>query len=99
MTPILPVNASFAPIVAPVASPSGTPGGSAFQSALTDAISQVERFGNNADASINSFLSGEGEELHDMALKVQEASLSFDLFLQVRNKIISAYQSVMSMQV
>jgi len=99
MTPILPVNASFAPIVAPVASPSGTPGGSAFQSALTDAISQVEKFGNNADASINSFLSGEGEELHDMALKVQEASLSFDLFLQVRNKIISAYQSVMSMQV
>src|SRR5579863_3804324 len=99
MAPILPVNLNVAPIIAPVASAGGTAGGTAFQSALTDAISQVEKFGNNADASINSFLSGEGEELHDMALKVQEASLSFDLFLQVRNKIISAYQSVMSMQV
>jgi flagellar hook-basal body complex protein FliE len=94
MTPIVPVNLSIPRIVAPVAPSTGTPGGSAFQSALTDAISQVETF-----ASINRFLSGEGEELHDMALKVQEASLSFDLFLQVRSKIISAYQSVMSMQV
>jgi flagellar hook-basal body complex protein FliE len=99
MTPIVPVNLSIPRIVAPVAPSTGTPGGSAFQSALTDAISQVETFANNADASINRFLSGEGEELHDMALKVQEASLSFDLFLQVRSKIISAYQSVMSMQV
>ena len=99
MAPILPVNLNVAPIVAPVASAAGTAGGTAFQSALTDAISQVEKFGTNADASINSFLSGEGEELHDMALKIQEASLSFDLFLQVRNKIVSAYQSVMSMQV
>jgi flagellar hook-basal body complex protein FliE len=97
MAPILPVNLSLS--LAPAASAAGTAGGSAFQSALTDAISQVEKFGDNADASINSFLSGEGEELHDMALKIQEASLSFDLFLQVRNKIISAYQSVMSMQV
>lgn len=99
MTPILPASLSIPPIVAPVVSPTETAGGAAFGSALTDAISQVEKFGNNADASINRFLSGEGEELHDMALKVQEASLSFDLFLQVRSKIISAYQSVMSMQV
>jgi flagellar hook-basal body complex protein FliE len=99
MAPILPVNLRIPPIVAPVPSAAATAGGSAFQSALTDAISQVETFGNNADASINSFLSGEGEELHDMALKIQQASLSFDLFLQVRSKIISAYQSVMSMQV
>ena len=71
------------------------PGGLAYQSV-------IDHFGPgvvHADASINRFLSGEGEELHDMALKVQEASLSFDLFLQVRSKIISAYQSVMSMQV
>lgn len=99
MAPLLPVNLNIAPIVAPLASAAGTTGGAAFQSALTDAISQVEKFGDNANASIDSFLSGEGEELHDMALKIQEASLSFDLFLQVRNKVVSAYQSVMSMQV
>ena len=55
----------------------------------------MESFGQNANASINSFLSGEGEELHDVAIKTQEAELSFDMFLQVRNKIVSAYQQVM----
>ncbi len=32
-------------------------------------------------------------------MKTQEAELSFDMFLQVRNKIVSAYQEVMRMQV
>lgn len=101
MAPILPINLTIPPIApaVSVASAAGTAAGSAFQSALTDAITRVESFSNNADASINSFLSGEGEELHQVAIKAQQASLSFDLFLQVRNKVIAAYQSVMSMQV
>jgi flagellar hook-basal body complex protein FliE len=102
MAPIIPVNLTIpaiAPAAASAASAAGTAGGSAFQSVLTDAISQVQSFGNNADNSINSFLAGEGEELHQVAIKTQEASLSFDLFLQVRNKIVAAYQSVMNLQV
>jgi flagellar hook-basal body complex protein FliE len=104
MTPILPVNLNVAPIPA-VAAPAGvtpasaTPGGTSFQSALNDAVQMVENFSQNASSSINSFLSGEGEELHDVAMKTQEAELSFDMFLQVRNKIVSAYQEVMRMQV
>jgi flagellar hook-basal body complex protein FliE len=99
MAPIIPVNLTVPAIAAPLASSAGTAGGSAFQSVLTDAISKVQSFGNNADASINSFLAGEGEELHQVAIKTQQASLSFDLFLQVRNKIVAAYTSVMNMQV
>jgi flagellar hook-basal body complex protein FliE len=101
MAPILPINLPVPAIAAPAAgaSAAGTAAGSAFQSVLTDAIFQVQNFSNNADASINSFLSGEGEELHKVAIKTQQASLSFDLFLQVRNKVVAAYQSVMNMQV
>ncbi len=102
MLPILPIHTSITPIQAPpVSAPSGpaTPGGSAFQSALSDAIQKVEGFGQNATSSINNFLSGEGEELHDVAIKTQQAEMSFDLFLQVRNKVVSAYQEVMRMQV
>jgi flagellar hook-basal body complex protein FliE len=89
-------------MVAPAASTAtgaGTAGGAAFQSALNDAVQKVEGFGQNASNSIDSFLSGEGEELHDVAIKSQEAEMSFDLFLQVRNKVVSAYQEVMRMQV
>jgi flagellar hook-basal body complex protein FliE len=103
MTPILPVNLNIPPI-SPTAAGGGpiegaTAGGASFQSALNDAVQMVENFSQNASSSINSFLSGEGEELHDVALKTQEAELSFDMFLQVRNKIVSAYQEVMRMQV
>jgi flagellar hook-basal body complex protein FliE len=102
MAPILPITPSIPPIQAPsVAGVTGasTAGGAAFQSAFNDAVQQVEGFGQNASASINSFLSGEGEELHDVAIKTQQAEMSFDLFLQVRNKVVSAYQEVMRMQV
>jgi flagellar hook-basal body complex protein FliE len=98
MAPILPVNLTIPSVAAPSVA-AATPGGTAFQSAFADAISTVQSFGQNADASINSFLSGEGEELHQVAIKAQQAQLSFDLFMQVRNKIVAAYQEVMRMQV
>jgi flagellar hook-basal body complex protein FliE len=74
-------------------------GGSAFGSVLTDAISKVESFQNNATNSVNNFLSGEGEDLHKVALATQQADLSFQLFMQVRNKVVTAYNQVMQMQV
>ena len=70
-----------------------------FGSVFSDAVARVESFGQNADQSVQRFLSGEGEELHEVALKSQQAELSFELFMQVRNKLISAYQEVMRMQV
>lgn len=83
--------------VTPAASPAKTGGG--FASALEGAIQSVEQPGQQADKSIQNFLNGDGEELHNVALSVQRASLAFDLGLQVRNKIVSAYQEVMRMQV
>lgn len=94
--------------ITPVSMPQGIPslqpdGGSkpaagSFQSALASAISEVEQSQQNSQSSISKFLSGEDEEIHKVALATQQAELSFDLFLQVRNKVISAYQEVMRMQ-
>ena len=39
-----------------------------------------------------------GRELHTTILAAQRAELSFDLFLQARNKVVSAYQEIMRMQ-
>lgn len=74
-------------------------GNEVFYGVFMDAITKVESFQQNAGASINRFLSGEGEELHQVALATKQAELSFDLFLQVRNKVVSAYEEVMRMQV
>ena len=101
MTPILPTNISVASIAAPPLTPTlpSTSAGTAFQSLFSDAVSKVESFQTNAQNSVNNFLSGEGEELHHVAIAAQQAELSFQLFMQVRNKIVAAYQQVMQMQV
>jgi flagellar hook-basal body complex protein FliE len=73
--------------------------GGSFASALEGAIQSVEQTGQQASSSIQNFLNGDGEELHTVALAVQKANLAFDLGMQVRNKIVSAYQEVMKMQI
>ena len=51
-----------------------------------------------APKPVEKFLSGEGEELHTTVLATQRAELAFQLFLQVRNKVVDAYQEIMRMQ-
>lgn len=79
------------------ASPSDKPGG--FDQVLTDAVQKVEQFRVDANQSVDRFLAGEGEEVHRVAMKTQQAELAFEMFLQVRNKVVQAYQEVMRMQV
>ena len=95
--PILPASPATVPI-APVV-PAGEASGSAFRDVLSGAIQNVESFRQNASTSVERLLSGESEELHSTIMATQQAELSFELFQQVRNKIVSAYQEIMRMQV
>ena len=72
--------------------------GSEFSNILQGAIDQVEGASNSANQSVQNFLSGDGEDLHSTVLAVQRANLEFDMLMQVRNKVVSAYQEVMRMQ-
>ena len=93
---ILPISAAALP---QDIRPAGQAAGGAFQEVLSSAIQKVETIGQNASASVDRFLSGEGEELHTTILAATQAELSFNLFLQARNKAVGAYQEIMRMQV
>lgn len=83
-----------------LAAPPGKEGASgAFRSLLEGAIVPVENARGLAADSVEKFLAGEGEELHSTVLAVQRAEMALDLFLQVRNKVVQAYQEIMRMQV
>jgi len=87
--------------VTPLAPPETTStqiGGPSFKDVLSSAIKEVEGARANANQSVERFLSGEGEDLHSTILASQRADLEFQMFLQVRNKVVSAYQEVMKMQ-
>ena len=100
MTPA--ISSIRLPELASIATPGGSASpasGAAFQDALKQAFQSVDQLQKNAHASTESLLRGESEDLHKVALDQQRASLAFDLFLQVRNKAVTAYQEIMRMQV
>ena len=94
--PILPISRAVLPQDIRPAGQPGAAGG--FQDVLSGAIQKVESIGQNASTSVERFLSGEGEELHTTILAATQAELSFNLFLQARNKVVGAYQEIMRMQ-
>jgi flagellar hook-basal body complex protein FliE len=72
--------------------------GPAFQDVLRAAVTRVEAAGAEADRAVENFLGGGSQDLHSVALTAQKASLQFEMLLQVRNKVVGAYQEVMRMQ-
>lgn len=80
--------------------PAGTgASGGAFQDVFTSAVQRVTGLQQTASESIERFLSGDSEELHTTILATTEADLSFNMFLQMRNKVVSAYQEIMRLQI
>lgn len=77
----------------------GAAGGPAFGQVLKESLSQVNTLQHEADQAIQSLASGGTTTLHDTMLALQKAELSFKLMMQVRNKIVEAYQEVLRMQV
>jgi len=53
----------------------------------------------NADQAVQQLASGQTDNLHQVMISLEQARLSFDLLLQVRNKVLDAYQEIMRMQV
>lgn len=73
-------------------------GPGSFSQAFSEAIGRVEGYRAQSEQAVNRFMLGEEEEVHKVAVAAQQAELSFDLFLQVKNKVVQAYQEVMRMQ-
>jgi flagellar hook-basal body complex protein FliE len=51
-----------------------------------------------AQQQVTGLLSGNGQDVHSATLAVEQANLSFELMLQVRNKVVSAYQEISRLQ-
>jgi flagellar hook-basal body complex protein FliE len=79
--------------------PAEPAGAGEFGNILKSAVQEVEKSHDSANTAIQSFLNGEDGELHSTILATQKAELQFDMFMQVRNKVVSAYQEIMRMQV
>ncbi|AKS38043.1 flagellar hook-basal body protein FliE [Anoxybacillus gonensis] len=71
----------------------------AFSQFLKEAINEVNRQQIESDQLTTKLVKGENIDLHTVMIASQKASISLQLALEVRNKVIEAYQEVMRMQV
>jgi flagellar hook-basal body complex protein FliE len=77
------------------------PGASAeseFMDTLRNAIDQVGQLQSEADGKVAQLINGNGQDVHSAMIAVEKASLAFEMMLQVRNKIVQAYQQVSGIQ-
>lgn len=70
-----------------------------FSTVLKDSIEKVNKLQNDADSAIQSLAKGETTNIHDTMIAIEKANLSFNLMVQVRNKLIAAYEEIMRTQV
>jgi len=69
-----------------------------FVETLRGAIDEAEQVQGSADAKVSALLQGDGMDVHNAMIAVEKADLSFQLMMQVRNKIVAAYQEISRMQ-
>lgn len=70
-----------------------------FGSLINKAVESVEKTQKSAEQEIAKAVSGESPDLHKTIIALQTADLKFQFGLQVRNKLLGAYEEVMRMQV
>jgi len=72
-------------------------GGSKFAELVSDLISSVNEAQKEAGAAQQAFVAGEPIELHQVMIKAEEAGISTELLLQIRNRLVDAYKEIMRM--
>lgn len=72
-------------------------GAERFGEALKQAIEDVDDLQQQGEAAQQAFARGEPIELHDVLIRVEEAEIAFKTMMEVRNKLVSAYQDILRM--
>jgi flagellar hook-basal body complex protein FliE len=76
----------------------GSAAGSGFRDVLHSAIDDMQQLGAQAESKVAGVLTGNGADVHTALIAVEKADLSFQLMMQVRNKIVAAYEEISRLQ-
>jgi len=70
-----------------------------FGDLLTSAISETSKLQTQSAQEVEKLMTGEVQDVHTALIAVQKADLSFQMMMQVKNKLMTAYDDIMRMQV
>lgn len=74
-------------------------GGKSFGEILAESVAEVSKLEHDADRSMVRLATGQSGNIHETLLEVQKAELSMRMLLEVRKKVINAYEEIMRLQV
>ncbi len=74
-------------------------GQKSFIDTLKESIDKVNEIQKTADGAVEDLAVGNTQNIHSTMIAMEKADLSFQLMMQVRNKLVSAYEEIMRMQV
>jgi flagellar hook-basal body complex protein FliE len=86
------------PAIAPKA-PGAEAGGPSFKDVLMKNIEQVNQLQQDAERAIEDLATGQRNDLDGVLIAKQKADMAFQLLLQVRNKMVDAYEEIKQMRV
>lgn len=69
-----------------------------FANILKDELNKVNELQVRSDSANQQLITGESEDIHSVLLATEEARLSLEMAVQVRNKLIESYQEINKMQ-
>ena len=72
---------------------------SAFSDYAQRALADVNRQLRDADEAVNDLATGKNQDIHKTMIAMQKAEISFELVLQIRNKLIAAYDEIRRMSI
>ena len=70
-----------------------------FGEMLKSHLVEVNHLQTSADAAAQKLASGQEKDIHNTMIAMEKAGVSLQLTMQVRNKVLEAYQEIMRMQV
>lgn len=73
--------------------------GSSFADFLGDAIQSVDSSMKTSEAKVQDYVSGKTDNMHDVMISMQQSQLSFQMMVEVRNKLIETYQELSRMSI
>lgn len=73
--------------------------GASFGQVLSNALEKVNHAQLEADGAVKKFLTGEIQDVHQVTIAMEQAKLMMQLAVEVRNKVVEAYQEISRMQV
>lgn len=70
-----------------------------FGDQLRELLYSVNDMQASSDEKVSEVITGESEDLHNAMIALEEANVSFQLMLEIRNKMLEAYQEINRMNI